>query len=129
MPRRIPDYPDVYYIWNFISSVGSIFTFLGVLVFFYLIVDAFYQITWFWERINIFNSICLSFSKTSKEINIDEIESNKINNILEIWLLEKIVKIVDSYLTKKILINELNREKFKKIFEVDNREINLIYLV
>jgi cytochrome c oxidase subunit I len=33
MPRRIPDYPDVFYFWNYIASYGSIVTFISVLWF------------------------------------------------------------------------------------------------
>ncbi len=40
MPRRIPDYPDAYSPWNFISSFGSIITVIGISVFFYVIYDA-----------------------------------------------------------------------------------------
>ena len=34
MPRRIPDFADAYADWNFISSIGSCVSILGVLVFF-----------------------------------------------------------------------------------------------
>ena len=34
MPRRIPDYPDVFSYWNEISTYGSFISFVGVLVFF-----------------------------------------------------------------------------------------------
>jgi len=33
MPRRIPDYPDVFYFWNYIASYGSFVTGVGILVF------------------------------------------------------------------------------------------------
>ena len=33
MPRRIPDYPDVYAGWNLVSSVGAYITMLGTFVF------------------------------------------------------------------------------------------------
>lgn len=37
MPRRIPDYPDTYAFWDYISSWGSMISVWGVLVFFYVI--------------------------------------------------------------------------------------------
>lgn len=41
MPRRIPDYPDVYYFWNHLSSYGSFLSFVGVGIFIQMIVGAF----------------------------------------------------------------------------------------
>lgn len=49
MPRRIPDYPDVYWAWNYVSSVGSLVSFIGVGVFFYLIFDYSLIITYFFK--------------------------------------------------------------------------------
>ena len=37
MPRRIPDYPDVYTGWNLVSSIGAGITMLGTLMFFYIV--------------------------------------------------------------------------------------------
>ena len=42
MPRRIPDYPDIYAFWNNISSIGSLISVIGVLVFFFLILHIVY---------------------------------------------------------------------------------------
>jgi len=36
MPRRIPDYPDIYNFWNYIESIGSIFSLVGIFIFLYL---------------------------------------------------------------------------------------------
>lgn len=36
MPRRIPDYPDSYLIWNWIESWGSILSALGLVVFLFV---------------------------------------------------------------------------------------------
>jgi len=40
MPRRIPDYPDSYWFWNWVSSLGSIITFFGLIVFIYVLYKA-----------------------------------------------------------------------------------------
>ena len=37
MPRRIPDYPDSYYGYNFIASYGSIISLVGLFIFLYMI--------------------------------------------------------------------------------------------
>jgi cytochrome c oxidase subunit 1 len=41
MPRRIPDYPDLYTFWNGICSLGSFISIVSVGVFFYLLYDFF----------------------------------------------------------------------------------------
>lgn len=41
MPRRIPDYPDAFYFWNSICSFGSSVSFVSVILFLYIIYDAF----------------------------------------------------------------------------------------
>ena len=33
MPRRIPDYPDAYSLWNYVSTMGYFITGVGTLVF------------------------------------------------------------------------------------------------
>ena len=43
MPRRIPDYPDVFSDWNFISSFGSLISFVSVIIFIMTLMDAFSQ--------------------------------------------------------------------------------------
>ncbi|HZP20588.1 MAG TPA: cytochrome c oxidase subunit I [Bauldia sp.] len=41
MPRRYADYPDAFAGWNFVSSIGSYISAIGVLLFFYVMYDAF----------------------------------------------------------------------------------------
>jgi len=41
MPRRIPDYPDIFASWNAVATFGSYITIVGLAVFFYLLYDAF----------------------------------------------------------------------------------------
>ena len=41
MPRRIPDYPDVYSYWNSIASIGAYLSAAGVLLFVFIILKAF----------------------------------------------------------------------------------------
>jgi len=42
LPRRVPDYPDVYSFWNLISSLGSVISFIGVLIFLILCFESFF---------------------------------------------------------------------------------------
>ena len=37
MPRRIPDYPDVFAGWNMVSSIGAAITMVGTLMFYYIV--------------------------------------------------------------------------------------------
>ena len=43
MPRRIPDFPDIYAKLNFICSIGSLISFFGVLIWFALIFLAYFK--------------------------------------------------------------------------------------
>ena len=41
MPRRIPDYPDAFIPWNYISSIGSYISFLSVIFFIFIVIHLF----------------------------------------------------------------------------------------
>jgi len=44
MPRRIPDYPAAYALFNSIASIGSILSFLGIIFFHYIIYSSMYKV-------------------------------------------------------------------------------------
>ncbi len=39
MPRRIPNYPDAFYGWNLVSSLGSMVSLTSLIIFFYVVYD------------------------------------------------------------------------------------------
>jgi cytochrome c oxidase subunit 1 len=41
MPRRYIDYPDVYTLWNHLSSIGATITLVSVVIFFWTMIEAF----------------------------------------------------------------------------------------
>jgi len=41
MPRRIPDYPDMFLFWNKVASYGSLLTGIGLLLFLYIVYNFF----------------------------------------------------------------------------------------
>ena len=41
MPRRYIDYPDAYWEWNFVSSIGALVSFAATVIFLYTVYDAF----------------------------------------------------------------------------------------
>merc|ERR1712228_101128 len=58
MPRRIPDFPDSFHSWNFLSSIGSGITFLSFAIFHYLI------------SFVSFHFLCLIFANM-KQLNVE----------------------------------------------------------
>jgi len=43
MPRRIPDYPDCFAGWNFIASIGSLISVIGLFFFFFMVYATFFS--------------------------------------------------------------------------------------
>lgn len=76
MPRRIPDYPDAYYGWNLISSLGSIISVFATIVFGVALYRSFtaeptdtYN-TWasvsFWTDASTLNAPALAYSESQE---------------------------------------------------------------
>lgn len=70
MPRRIPDYPDMYWFWNYLSSVGSLVSVIGVFVFFYLLWDAYSS-----------NSLFVQVNNSYYVIILNRLFLNKVPNV------------------------------------------------
>lgn len=56
MPRRIPDYPDVYELWNSVATFGSYITTMSLLVFFFMIYDAFLGLSFSTSFLTLFKN-------------------------------------------------------------------------
>lgn len=60
MPRRIPDYPDVFYLWNSVATFGSYITTFSMVVFFIVLYRSFIGFSWsvtFFELFGISTSL------------------------------------------------------------------------
>jgi heme/copper-type cytochrome/quinol oxidase subunit 1 len=52
MPRRISDYPDIYWSWNYMSSVGSLISVFGVIIFLRMVYEMFKENHEFFQGFN-----------------------------------------------------------------------------
>jgi cytochrome c oxidase subunit 1 len=44
MPRRIPDYPIIFYGWNHLASIGSYTTLTGIVLFMYALYEGYSRV-------------------------------------------------------------------------------------
>ncbi len=115
MPRRISDYPDVYWSWNFVASVGAYLSFIGLLVFLLLI---YYMVRDYIKIINFGNNylihitpemnIIVNKSFIYKNINdllINDIFFGKVSNTFySFYQLNKVVnRIIKSFIFRVVI--------------------------
>jgi len=55
MPRRIPDYPDAFQLWNSVATFGSYITTFSMVVFLLVIYNAFIGFSWYVSFFTLFN--------------------------------------------------------------------------
>jgi cytochrome c oxidase subunit 1 len=71
MPRRIPDYPDAFAGWNYVSSIGSFISVIATILFLYIVYDMFVN-----ESTNTNNVINTNYKLSNVDINIDSLNKN-----------------------------------------------------
>lgn len=81
MPRRIPDYPDAYLLWNSVSSYGSTVTTVGLIWFGYYLFLFFSEANyafWIWNLyLKVFNNVYLYFYlSNSKDLVLEQTASS-----------------------------------------------------
>jgi heme/copper-type cytochrome/quinol oxidase subunit 1 len=98
MPRRIPDYPDTYWTWNYYSSVGSLITVVGLAVFFFLLYNMLHYNT---LGIQYKNKIYILFSSNSSKQSLLKLIKNyeyNLNFIFFVFLSEN-----ETYINKVLI--------------------------
>lgn len=107
MPRRIPDYPDVYWSWNYISSVGSLVSVVGVLVFFFTVWDVYFGNSLFLQVKNNYYVIVLN-NLIGKNLNFSASKNTYTfikYNFFNVYIFDTIYIYLDRFLLS-LFINE-----------------------
>lgn len=82
LPRRYPNYPDAYYGWNLISSLGSVISTVSVLLFFYIVHDQFVNgITNKFNNTAVVNNIDPDFTESNIIFNTYDSNKNRANSL------------------------------------------------
>jgi len=110
MPRRIPDYPDIYWSWNYISSIGSLVSVAGLAIFLIVIINSLLLSKFYYENTSIYAN---TSSQYDDNWDIREFFSNKITHN-SVYIIPKYnffslykTNILHSILIDKYLISNL----------------------
>jgi cytochrome c oxidase subunit I len=60
MPRRIPDYPDIFSSWNYIITIGSFITIIGLLIFLFMLIYYFLYYKFYIKLLQFFKNLVLT---------------------------------------------------------------------
>jgi hypothetical protein len=88
MPRRIPDFPDSFHSWNFLSSIGSGITFLSFAIFSYVGLIFLVFLFFFTSLDSAFICIIICFQKFCSEGRVDKgfnLQDRKEKENLSAW--------------------------------------------
>jgi heme/copper-type cytochrome/quinol oxidase subunit 1 len=91
MPRRIPDYPDMYQKWNTFISFGAMISFFSILLFFYIVYRTLVDCVPCNRNPWIFTSTQQIFEKINK-MNNEVMELKSITNVLNFTELREAFK-------------------------------------
>lgn len=112
MPRRIPDYPEMYQAWNTVCSFGAFFSFISVLFFFYVVFRVFAdkkvagKNPWIFTSQNILlNKLVLSSILFNKQLNQSMLKASQSNDDEYLLEVNKIYSLYQSYIALGFHIN------------------------
>ena len=118
MPRRIPDYPDIYINWNIVSSCGSVISLLSTFFFMYILYTifttgrkfSFFNWNWNWKKnvqykliFKIIQIFCI-FESIAVEVLHQKNRNSKF--FLKEFNANELVVLLNSFLKKNLVKND-----------------------
>ena len=120
MPRRIPDYPDIYWSWNFISSLGAYISIIGLLIFF---ITIFLSCLNYFRIVNLFSKYLLHVS--GNNINYIKRAYNYGYIIFPFWLSNYKNENDFIWLLNSLTENNFNNSIDKNIVKLFSKNFNI----